>query len=125
MPPLIWGAAGLKGAARPKDSWLWRHYLAPGAVTLITSQWKAGKTTLASVLLSRMKTGGAMAGLALSAGAAVVVTEESAGLWQGRDQQLSFGAGSFNPFPPSPGGTNGTPSSTAWSISTPGALTPC
>ena len=105
MPPLIWGAAGLKGAARPKDSWLWRHYLAPGAVTLITSQWKAGKTTLASVLLSRMKTGGAMAGLALSAGAAVVVTEESAGLWQGRDQQLSFGdhIGWFSqPFPAKP-----------------------
>jgi hypothetical protein len=30
----------------------------PGKVTLLTSQWKAGKTTLLSVLLARLKQGG-------------------------------------------------------------------
>src|SRR5262245_49475628 len=29
-------------------SWLWDGYLAPGLVTLLTAQWKSGKTTLLS-----------------------------------------------------------------------------
>jgi hypothetical protein len=33
--------------------WLWHGYLLPGSVTLLTSVWKAGKTTLLSVLLAR------------------------------------------------------------------------
>ncbi len=75
MPPLLWGSANLKAAACPA-AWLWHGYLAPGAITLLTSQWKAGKTTMASVLLSRLKTGGQLAGLSLAAGKAIVVTEE-------------------------------------------------
>ena len=34
-------------------SWLWRGYLAHGFLTLLTSQWKTGKTTLLAVLLAR------------------------------------------------------------------------
>ena len=37
-------------------NWLWRGFLAAGQLTLLTSLWKSGKTTLA-VLLSRMKEG--------------------------------------------------------------------
>ena len=86
---LIWGSAGLAAAAAP-ISWLWQGYLARGAVTLMTSQWKAGKTTLASVLLARLKTGGQIAGLDLAAAKAIVVTEESPDLWQNRQRHLDF-----------------------------------
>jgi hypothetical protein len=71
----------------------------------MTSQWKAGKTTLLSVLLGRMKTGGLLAGLGLAAGQAVVVTEEGPDHWQRRHQQLDFGdhVGWFcRPFPGKP-----------------------
>ena len=77
MPPLLWGQASLSAAAGAPRPWLWHGYLAPGAVTLLTSQWKTGKTTLAAVLVARLKTGGMLAGLPLAAGRAVVVSEES------------------------------------------------
>jgi len=90
MPRLLWGAGSLAAAAAPSD-WLWQGYLAPGAVTLLTGQWKAGKTTLASILLARMRAGGQLAGLPLSAGKAVVVSEEGPDHWQRRHQALDFG----------------------------------
>jgi hypothetical protein len=91
MPPLLWGAVHLAAAARASTAWLWQGYLAPGSVTLLTSRWKAGRTTLVSVLLSRMKTGGQLAGLSLVAGKAVVVSEEGTDRWQRRHQRLDFG----------------------------------
>src|SRR5205085_5129023 len=50
-----------------------------------------GKTTLLSVLLARLKTGGQLAGRPLAAGQAVVVCEEGPGHWQRRHQQLDLG----------------------------------
>ena len=47
----------LRRAAEARTPWLWRGYLAPGNVTLLTSQWKAGKTTLMATLLARMGAG--------------------------------------------------------------------
>ena len=46
-------------------SWLWQGYLAPGQVTLLTSQWKTGKTTLVAVLLSKLSQGGTFLGQGL------------------------------------------------------------
>jgi hypothetical protein len=57
--------------------WLWHGYLSAGRVTLLTSQWKSGKTTLVSLLLARMQQGGQLAGLPVSAGKALVISEES------------------------------------------------
>src|SRR5688500_2294227 len=71
-PPLLWGKSSLRSLPSGVP-WLWQGYLAPGALTLLTSQWKAGKTTLVSVLLARLGTGGTLAGLPLGAGNAVVV----------------------------------------------------
>jgi hypothetical protein len=71
--------------------WLWQGYLARSHVTLLTSQWKVGKTTLLSVLLSRMATGGTLAGLGVAAGRAVVVSEEASFLWEPRTQRLGLG----------------------------------
>jgi hypothetical protein len=60
-------------------------------VTLLTSQWKSGKSTLISVLLAKMKSGGQLAGLPVTAGRAVIVTEESPAKWFERSQSLTFG----------------------------------
>jgi hypothetical protein len=70
---------------------VWQGYLARGHVTLLSSQWKMGKTTLLSVLLSRMGTGGALAGLGVAAGRAVVVSEEGRSLWEARVRRLGLG----------------------------------
>jgi hypothetical protein len=83
--------AELQTAGREGKSWLWEGYLASGNVTLLTSQWKTGKSTLIAVLLGRLKTGGELGGLRLSAGRAVVVSEEPASKWYERGQTLPFG----------------------------------
>src|SRR5205807_153532 len=65
-PPVQWGMASLRATGGAGVRWLWRGYLAAGAVTLLTSQWKTGKTTLTAVLLARLKAGGQLAGLPLA-----------------------------------------------------------
>ena len=79
------------GPTAPQVPWLWHGYLAPGNLTLLTSQWKAGKTTLVATLLARLVTGGTLAGLPVRAGRAVVVSEESLEHWQARAAGLHFG----------------------------------
>jgi hypothetical protein len=74
----------------PTD-WLWHGILARGNLTLLTSQWKAGKTTLLSLLLSRRRQGGTLAGLAVQPGKSLVVTEEAPALWAERARRLDFG----------------------------------
>jgi hypothetical protein len=90
-PPLLWGDVALGAAARAETRWLWHGYVAEGAVTLLVSRWKSGKTTLASVLLARLRTGGEFAGLPLATARAVVVSEESPDHWYRRSRTLSFG----------------------------------
>jgi AAA domain len=83
----------VRSRAQHGDSarWLWHGFLAAGQVTLLTGQWKAGKTTLLSVLLARMGTGGSLAGLAVRPGKAVVVSEEGDDLWAERIAALGIG----------------------------------
>jgi hypothetical protein len=90
LPPEVWGA-DLAAVVGARTSWLWDGYLAHANVTLLTSQWKSGKTTLLSVLLAGREAGGQLAGLALAPGRTVVVSEESALLWNERRQKLGFG----------------------------------
>ena len=89
--PLQWGSALLRDDGASTESWVLQGYLAPGCVTLLTSLWKSGKTTLVAVLLARLATGGRLAGLSLAAGRAVIVSEEHKRHWQLRDQVLHFG----------------------------------
>ena len=56
----------LLSTAEEGAPWLWQGYLGPGLVTLLTSQWKSGKTTLVSVLLAHLQQGGLLAGLAVA-----------------------------------------------------------
>ncbi len=89
VPRELW-LSDLKELAQAQTSWLWRGYLASGNVTVLTSQWKSGKTTLLSVLLARMKTGGALAGLPLAAGKAAIVSEEGPASWVARGKHLDL-----------------------------------
>jgi hypothetical protein len=104
VPPELW-LDDLRQAVQGRPPWLWHGFLAPGNVTLLTSQWKSGKSTLLSVLLARMKTGGMLAGLSVAAGKAAVISEESAAQWVGRSQKLDL-AGQVcwfcRPFPGKP-----------------------
>ena len=81
----------LHTAADPALSWLWDGYIAAGNMTLLTSLWKAGKTTLTAALLARLGTGGVLAGRAVQPGRAVVISEESARQWAGRCDTLDMG----------------------------------
>jgi AAA domain len=100
----------LAGAVHTAGSWLWHGYLGCGKLTLLTSQWKSGKTTLVSVLLARMAQGGEVAGLPVTAGRAAVVSEEGRHDWDCRCRKLGVGnhVGFYcRPFP-------GRPSRAEW-----------
>jgi AAA domain-containing protein len=91
-PPGIPGYWGRQLDQEPADlSWLWDGLLAGANVTLLTSQWKSGKTTLLSILLARLKEGGRLADLAVRAAKAIVVSEEPRSLWRRRHQKLDLG----------------------------------
>ena len=87
LPPPLW-YEDLKAVATP--SWLWQGFVAAGNVTLLTSQWKSGKTTLASLLLARLKAGGLLAGLDVRPAKAVVVSEEGPLHWARRGERLDL-----------------------------------
>lgn len=76
---------------RPKASWLWPGYLAAGKITLMTSLWKSGKTTLLSLLLERRRAGGNLAGMPVLPGNSAVISEEPDDLWAERRRRLDFG----------------------------------
>jgi hypothetical protein len=82
----------LLSAQEKVTPWLWQGYLAPGLVTLLTSQWKSGKTTLVAVLLTRLQHGGVLAGLPVNPGRAIVVSEERHADWRRRCMQLGLGS---------------------------------
>jgi hypothetical protein len=82
--------ADMKAKAQERLNWLLQGYLAPGNVTLLTSLWKSGKSTLIGVLLSKLKAGGTLAGIPLRAGRAVVISEEPRQMWVDRSQSLDL-----------------------------------
>ncbi len=85
--------AELAGRPTPRVDWIWPGYLAKGAVTLLTSQWKAGKTTLISHLIARITRGGELAGQTIQPARVAIATEEPLDLWQRRSEKLGFGEG--------------------------------
>src|SRR5688500_3648753 len=82
----LWGELGAR--ATSSQRWLWQGYLARGAVTLLTSQWKTGKTTLLSVLLDELGAGGSLVGQPVRPGRAFVLSEESVEEWRGRHERF-------------------------------------
>ncbi|MBX9579755.1 MAG: AAA family ATPase [Gemmataceae bacterium] len=71
--------------------WVWDGYLARGNLTLLTSRWKAGKTTLVAGLLRALGAGNPFLGRPCTAGHAVVVSEESADHWAARGRAIPPG----------------------------------
>jgi hypothetical protein len=72
--------------------WLWHGLVAAGKVTLFTSLWKSGKTTLLAHFLARRRAGGEFLGLAVAPGGSLVVSEEPRDLWPQRRRRLGLGA---------------------------------
>ena len=73
--------------------WLWPGYLARGHITVLTSPWKSGKTTLLVELLRAMGQGEPLLGRPVSPGTAVVLTEELLTVWSVRHDERPFGEG--------------------------------
>jgi hypothetical protein len=71
--------------------WLLPGFLARGNLTLLTSMWKAGKTTLLAHLLARRHTGKPLLDLPVTPGKTIVISEEPRALWADRCRQFNFG----------------------------------
>jgi len=71
-------------------SWLWEGYLAPGAITLLSALWKAGKTTLLAHLVKAFETGCDFCGRLVQPGHVLYVTEESEHRWAKRRDLLAL-----------------------------------
>jgi hypothetical protein len=89
-PQEIWDQQ-LVAINEPAAQWLWQGFVARGNLTLLTSLWKSGKTTLLALLLSRRKQGGLLAGLPVLPRKSVVITEEHPRLWAERARRYDFG----------------------------------
>ena len=95
-------------SAEPGDQqdWLWEGYLARGHITLLTSQWKAGKTTLVAGLLRQLEAGGSFLDRPCRPATALVLSEEPRSIWAERLQAIPIGAHVqflLRPFPRRPG----------------------
>jgi hypothetical protein len=86
----VWSGALTLAAAPPVD-WIWQGLIAPRNLTLLTGQWKAGKTTLLSILLGLRVAGGQLGGLAVKPGNTLIITEEPRELWAPRAIKHQFG----------------------------------
>jgi len=74
----------LEASPTKSVDWLWHGYLAGGNITLLTSLWKAGKTTLVTGLLRRLAADGEFLGRQCRSARAVVISEESKDHWAAR-----------------------------------------
>jgi AAA domain len=84
-------AFGSQANAVTEPDWLWHGLVAAGKLTLFTSLWKSGKTTLLAHFLARRRAGGEFLGLAVAPGGSLVVSEEPPDLWPWRRQELGLG----------------------------------
>ena len=71
--------------------WLWHGLIARRNVTLFTSQWKAGKTTLITGLLQQFATGGTFLDRPVAPARVLVVSEESKSTWADRVKRMPLG----------------------------------
>jgi hypothetical protein len=78
-------------AAHQSIDWLWHGLIARGNVTLFTSQWKAGKTTLITGLLQQFATGGTFLDRPVVPAKVLVVSEESRSTWADRVRRMPLG----------------------------------
>jgi len=73
------------------NTWLWRRYLARGAITMLSALWKAGKTTLLSHALDAFGDEERFLGEEIRASRVLYVTEEHESLWAERRDLVGLG----------------------------------
>lgn len=88
--PILLDAVTTLTAQSPAD-WLWHGYLMPGEVTLLTSFWKTGKTTLLCGLLRHLGSGEPFLDRPVRPARVWVLSEESVELWADRVRTRPFG----------------------------------
>jgi hypothetical protein len=88
FPPSI-PCSALK-AADPDKLWLWRPYLAPETIALLSAFWKSGKTTLLAHLARALEADGTFCGSAVRAGRVLYVSEEGEARWAARRDKLGL-----------------------------------
>jgi hypothetical protein len=81
-----------KAKVPPTGEWIWNGYLAPGKITLLSSRRSSGKTTLLSILLAMLKTGGELAGAAVKPARAYILASESHDDWMQRIRRFRYPA---------------------------------
>ncbi len=79
------------GTSGPDGDWIWDGYLAPGDVTLLTSRWKSGKTTLISGLLQCLAAGEPFLDRATRPARVFYVSEEAERYWAERRAVFPIG----------------------------------
>ena len=70
--------------------WIWDGILAHGSLTLLSAIPKSGKTTLLSLLLKALGTGGTFCGQEVRPAKVLVISEESQALWANRRDRLGL-----------------------------------
>ncbi len=90
VPQEIWDQ-DVASTTQSAADWLVPGFVARGNMTLLTSMWKAGKTTLLAHLLARRATGQPLLGRPVAPGKSVVISEEPRALWAERCQRFVFG----------------------------------
>ena len=86
-------------------SWLWKGYVAPGAVTVLCAGYKFGKSTLLTLLYDAMRHGGTLAGEPVTKGIVHVASEEPERVWKARKKKFDLEGHvevDIRPFPVSP-----------------------
>src|SRR4029077_18635397 len=77
--------------AASNTDWLWHGLIARGNVTLFTSQWKAGKTTLLTGLMQQLARGGKFLERSGAAAQVLFVSEEPKATWADRMRRMPVG----------------------------------
>ena len=83
--------SGFAPSAVESLPWLWNGFLLPGDITLLTSRWKLGKTTLLAGLLQALGTGTPFLNRPARPARAWIVSEESDSQWGERLRLMPLG----------------------------------
>jgi hypothetical protein len=74
----------------PDADWLWHGFVARHSITLLSSLWKTGKTTLLAHLLKSFEGGGLFCGRTVRPAKVLYITEEPESLWAHRRDNLGI-----------------------------------
>src|SRR5262245_59970434 len=80
-----------KSSVKSQQRWLWEGYVARRNITLMTSLWKAGKTTLMTGLMRALGSAGTLLGRPCAPAEVLVVSEEAEDHWLERTQLIHVG----------------------------------